>query len=289
VPSVAVIRVALVVLAIALGGCAQDERGDARGEAGRGAANATASPSSTTADPGAWAPVAGPLGRCGPQPPRLAHQRYRTFTLRGAGRILPAVAAGHGRTVVVLVHQTSGSGLCGWLDFAGRIADVPGQTAIAFDLCGYATADCPSGNTTLARQVEQVQLGIDAAVHRFHARRVVLVGASMGGSLTVHTAARDRRVDAAVDLSGPDAWDGARVHRRAADVRVPLLVVMADDEGPQEVAAARATAQAAGPGSTFLPAAHGHGYELLQDAAGDPTPVAERVLAWIAGEAPGRH
>jgi len=240
----------------------------------------TPSASVATATSAPWVALSRKLGRCGPQPPRLSTVHYRSSVLRDRGRVLPAVTTGWGRTVVVLVHQTDGGGLCGWLDFAARIAAVRGQRALAFDLCGYGDSDCPEGNTTPRRQVEQVRMAIDAA-ERQGARRVVLVGASMGGSLAVLTAAVDRRVDAVVDLSGPDEWRGAIVHRRAAGVRVPLLVAMATDEGPESVAAGRATAQAAGRG-TFVGADRGHGYELLADASGTPAPIADRVLAWIA-------
>lgn len=229
-----------------------------------------------------WAALPG-LGRCGLQPAELRDQHFRRTTLRAPGRTLPAVVAGRGRTVVLLVHQTDGGGLCGWLPFAARIAAVPGQVALAFDLCGYGEARCAAGNSSDAtQQVEQVRLAIDTAAHELHARRVVVVGASMGGSLAVLTAAQDPRVDAAVDLSGPEEWRGVHVSRRAADVHVPLLVAMADSEGADAVAAARATAGSAAPGSEFAGADAGHGYELLADADGSPTPIAERVLAWIA-------
>ena len=194
---------------------------------------------------------------------------------------MPAVTTGRGRTVAVLIHQTDGGGLCGWLDFAARIAEVPGQRALAFDLCGFGDAQCPGGNFAAQRQVDQVRMAIDEAV-RSGARRVVLVGASMGGSLAVLTAAADPRVDAVVDLSGPDAWRGASVHRRAAEVTVPMLVAMADDEAPQEVAAARAAARVAVDGS-FVDVTAGHGYDLLADADGRPTAMADRVLTAVAG------
>lgn len=233
-------------------------------------------------DPGPWAPLGAELGRCGPQPPRLAGQKFRTTTLRAPGRILPAVTTGTGRTVVVLVHQTDGGGLCGWLTFAARIAAAPGQMALAFDLCGFARSDCAEGNSAVARQVDQVEMAIDEA-ERLGARRIVVVGASMGGSLAVFTAARDHRVDAAVDLSGPDVWRDVVVRERASGVRVPLLVAMADDEGADAVAAARATAEAAGQGSEFVGAEAGHGYALLEESDGRPTPLSEQVLDWIAG------
>jgi pimeloyl-ACP methyl ester carboxylesterase len=248
--------------------------------AAEGSSPVAPTPSVTTPASTPWVALGRKLGRCGPQPPRLATVHYRTTRLRDRGRVLPAITTGRGRTVVVLVHQTDGGGLCGWLDFAARIAEVPGQQALAFDLCGFGDSDCPDGSTTPRSQVQQVQLAIDAA-GRLGARRIVVVGASMGGSLAVLTAAVDPRVDAVVDLSGPDDWRDAIVHRRAVDVRAPLLVAMAADEGPESVAAARATAQAAAHG-VFVGADRGHGYELLVDASGAPTPVAARVLDWIA-------
>lgn len=267
------IRTLVVGALLVVAGCGTE------GEAADRPSSPTPTRSSSTSAP--WASLPD-LGRCGPQPPELAHQRFRQMTLRAPGRQLPAVVTGDGPTVVVLVHQTDGGGFCGWLPFAARIAAVPGQTALAFDLCGYGDADCRAGSTATPRQVAQVRLAIDVAERDLHARRIVLVGASMGGSLTVLSAARDDRVDAAVDLSGPDEWQDVRVSRHAADVPVPLLVAMADDEGPEAVAAARATADAAAPGSAFVSASAGHGYELLEDVDGHPTPIAERVLAWIA-------
>ena len=233
-------------------------------------------------DAGPWQPLPG-LGRCGPQPPRLAHQRFAQTAVRGPGLVLPAVTAGHGRTVAVLVHQTNGNGFCGWLTFAQRVAQVPGQTALAFDLCGYGQSDCASGSTTIGRQVAQVRAAVDHAQRRLHARRIVLVGASMGGSLVVLAGARDPRVDAVVDLSGPDEWGGAAVHVHGAELRVPLLVAMSRGEHAEEVTAARSLADAAPPGSAFLVPDTGHGYELLETADGRPTALADEVLARIAG------
>jgi dienelactone hydrolase len=265
--------VALLTVA-SMAGC-----GDSATERSATDPTTAATPADTPGAAEPWVALGGELGRCGPQPPRLAAQQFRTLTLRAPGRVLPAVTTGSGGTVVVLVHQTDGGGFCGWLDFAARIAEA-GHTALAFDLCGYGHSNCAEGSTTIAKQVEQVRTAIDAAARRLHARRIVVVGASMGGSVTVHTAARDRRLDAAVDLSGPDGWNDAQVHRSADGVQVPLLVVMADDERAEELTHARETAGAAAHGE-FVEAPSGHGYELLAGADGNPTPIAERVLALI--------
>lgn len=282
-------RLVVVTTVLALSAaCASSPEGGGAASArpsGRSAAGTSTTPSHAAGpayDPGPWQALEG-LGRCGPQPPRLAHQRFTPTVVRGPGLVLPAVTAGRGRTVAVLLHQTDGNGFCGWLTFAQRVAQVPGQTALALDLCGYGESDCAAGSTTVGRQVAQVRAAIDYAQQRLHARRVVLVGASMGGSLAVLAAARDHRVDAVVDLSGPDEWGGVSVHRHGAELRAPLLVAMSDRERPEEVTAARSLAHAAPPGSAFARADSGHGYELLEAADGRPTALADQVLARIAG------
>lgn len=276
-------RIAVCVLALALVAACSENGGGSGVRDSRTGISVT--PTATTPapyDPGPWTSLPG-LARCGPQPPRLTGQRFERLTLRSAGRALPAVAVGRGGTVAVLVHQTDGGGFCGWLPFAARIAAVPGQAALAFDLCGYGASDCPDDRVDAASQVEQVRMAIDEAVRRFHPRRLVLVGASMGGSLAVLTAAVDRRPDAVVDLSGPDEWRDATVHERAAGVRAPLLVAMADSDGAAEVAAAKGTAEAAGAGSRFVGAGSGHGYALLEEPDGRPTTFSGELLDWISG------
>ena len=58
-------------------------------------------------------------------------------------------------------------------------------------------------------------------------------------------------------------------------IRVPVLVAMADDEGPDQVGGARRIVAHAPDGSRFLPADAGHGYDLLG-------PLGADVLAWVA-------
>ena len=278
-----VARITVGALALALvAACSEGDGDHGAQDVPRARVSATPNPSPEPYDPGQWSSLPG-LARCGPQPPRLAGQRFEKLTLRSAGRVLPAVAIGRGSTVAVLLHQTDGGGFCGWLPFAARIAAVPGQAALAFDLCGYGASDCPDEAVDAESQVEQVRMAIDEAVRRFHPRRVVLVGASMGGSLTVLTAEVDRSNDAAVDLSGPDKSPWALVHEQASGIRAPLLVAMADSDGAAEVAAAQQTAKAAGGDSRFVGADTGHGYALLEEADGRPTALSEQLLDWVAG------
>jgi dienelactone hydrolase len=282
---------ALLVALLALGGLAACSVGDGDGvdetvpaarESGPTPSPSPTATSTPAYDPLPWTVMDGPLDRCGPVPQRVVDQRFRPVVLRGpAGARLPAVSAGHGPTVAVLLHQTDGNGLCGWLGFAQQLARQRGVTALALDLCAYGAARCEGGY--VARQTDQVRLAVDHALDDLGARRVVLVGASMGGSLAVLTGAVDDRVDAVVDLSGPDEWSAPAVHRAARGLSVPALFAVARDEGEEEVAAMRRAAAAAPEGSELVLEESGHGYELLEEADGRPTRLARQVQAWVVG------
>ena len=242
-------------------------------------------PASSATPAVAWSTVRGRLDHCGPQPARVARQHFHYATLHAPGHsLLPAASLGRGRTVAVLLHQTSGAGMCGWLGFAEQIARDRRLTALMVDLCGYGTAHCGRGfGFVVGQQRRQVSLTLDYAEKHLHARRIVLVGASMGGSLAVIAAARDHRVDTLVDLSGPLEWRGAALADQVKGLGAPVLYAMADTEGPDAVAAARALARRSPAGSDFVAADSGHGYELLEDIDGRAGPLAPRVLGWIRG------
>lgn len=271
----------LLLVALLTAGCSGDGAG-----AGRLADPApTTAPASSAPAVAPWGVVSGRLDRCGPQPARVVRQHFHYTTLRAPGPSrLPAASLGRGRTVAVLLHQTSGAGMCGWLGFAERIARDPRLTALMVDLCGYGRSRCRGGfGFDVGHQRAEVSLAIDYAQRRLHARRIVLVGASMGGSLAVITAARDHRVDALVDLSGPLEWRGTALADEVAELDAPALYAMADTEGPGAVAAGRTLARRSPAGSDFVAADSGHGYELLEDVDGHALPLAPRVLDWITG------
>lgn len=237
-----------------------------------GTAPQAASPSAPTAPTEQpWRTIPGPLGRCGPQPAAAADAdlRYRVLRDPAVGRI-PSVTAGTGRTVAILLHQTDGNGLCGWLEHVPAFLAEPGVAVLAIDLCQYGAARCPRG----APATDAVALAVAHAREAMRAQRVVVVGASMGGSVALMSAARVDGIDTAVDLSGPVDWPGVEQVRGGRALRVPVLVAMADDEGPDQVGGARRIVAHAPAGSRFLPADAGHGYDLLE-------PLGADVLAWV--------
>ncbi|QIG41696.1 alpha/beta hydrolase [Nocardioides anomalus] len=280
------VRAAVVVLvAVAATGCGSGSSSrPAEPAPAPGAATATttgaASPSAA-----AWATLPGALGRCGPQPPRVQGASYEPLTLTdpAVGRI-PAVRLGTGSTALVLLHQTDGNGLCGWLPFL-PIAAAAGYTTLAVDLCRYGEARCrkvDDGTFTDADQVDPARLAVRYAREQLGARRVVVVGASMGGAVALMTGVAVPGLAGVVDLSGPADWPGLGTARGGRALPVPVLVAMADTEGAEAVAAARAVAAHAPAGSAFLAAPTSHGWDLVTGPEGEATPLTGPLLAWLA-------
>lgn len=182
-------------------------------------------------------------------------------------------------TVMVLLHQTGYLGLCGWGQFASEAAR-HGLRSLAVDLCGYGGSECADGQQAPPEQ--QVDLAAAHARDAMGAERVVLVGASMGGSRTVMAVAGGAEVDAWAVLSGPSTWDGTTLADLAPDVAargLPGLIAHAPDDTPSEYAAAQALATATG--AEFLDGDSGHGYELLTITMGGLRPDGEELLAFV--------
>jgi pimeloyl-ACP methyl ester carboxylesterase len=220
-----------------------------------------------------WATLDGPLARCGPQPAALGDADLRHAVLRDpvAGRI-PSVTSGRGRTVAVLLHQTDGNGLCGWLEHVPALTHGRGVAVLAIDVCPYGVARCDDD----VEPTDVVAAAVRHAREVMGADRVVVVGASMGGSVALISAASVDGIDAAVDLSGPTDWPGMERVDGGRAVRVPVLVAMADEEGPEQVALAQRIVARAPGSSRFLGAEAGHGYELVE-------PFLEDITGWVVG------
>ncbi len=133
------------------------------------------------------------------------------------------------RTAVVLAHQSNGD-LCEWAPFARRLA-ARGLFAFPFDLRGHGSSK--------GRQ-EYGRLGLDVAaavraVRSLGARRVVVVGASLGGIAGVVGAANARPpVTGVVAVSAPAEIAGRlNALPAAARLSVPTLYVAAEqDQSP---------------------------------------------------------
>ncbi len=241
-------------------------------------------------------PLTGIAAECGV--PQAAGRRTAMTTSDGVA--LSAIEAGNGKVGVVLLHQLRG-GSCGWWPYAVRLAGL-GYAVEVPDLRCFGASACPDGEGASRRH----DLDVAAAVERLEARgarRVVVVGASMGAAVTVSIASRPpKAVVAAIALSPPmsfPVWQP--VERRvgtagalAGQARIPLVLVTSpgDRDAPPELV--EAFARDSGARVTLLRLDRpGHGWNLLRSGvAGEEawTPVAaqsEQVIAQEAGAPEG--
>jgi dienelactone hydrolase len=138
---------------------------------------------------------------------------------------LEGAVLGQGKTGVVFAHQLAGD-RCQWLPFARELT-AKGYRALVFDMRGYGSSSGLDG-TYPDRDV----VAAAKELRRRGATRIVLVGASMGGTGVVVAAPGIRPpVSGLVDLSGPTGFGGVNALPAAKKLRAPALFVAGRDDG----------------------------------------------------------
>jgi pimeloyl-ACP methyl ester carboxylesterase len=128
----------------------------------------------------------------------------------------------------VLAHQLDGT-VCQWAPYAKRLASL-GFTAIAFDFRGHGESQTRAYPAS-RRWSADVAAAVKVA-RRLGAQKVVLVGASLGGTaVVVAAAAINPPVQGVVSLSGPADFglglDGLSAAKR---LQVPARFYAAEDD-----------------------------------------------------------
>jgi pimeloyl-ACP methyl ester carboxylesterase len=136
---------------------------------------------------------------------------------------------GRGTTAVVFAHESRG-GLCQWVPFARSFAR-RGYLTLAFDFRGYGKSQTPrrSASSRLAADV----IAAAKKTRSMGAKKVVLVGASMGGTAVIVAAANARTlVNGVIPVSAPTSYGRMDALKAAPRLQVPVLfIVGAGDEG----------------------------------------------------------
>lgn len=262
---------AFIAVVLAIAGCGSDASPESTGTK----ATETKATGTASAEASSTVPTQVPIQescRGGTPPPASIRQRRIDGP---GGTIINTAWLGKGSTAAVLLHQTDGNGLCGFLFYADFLAR-QGIQVVMMDFCGYGQSIC---ETPPAAPV-QVKLVTDAA-RAAGARKVVLVGASMGGSTAV-SAARITAADGIVDLSGPAEFGNSAIAKDAANVTMPALFAFSGTD-PADRAAVRAQLpKMPTKRKVFLSYDLGHGYDLLRDTlTGELGPLAGRVATFV--------
>jgi dienelactone hydrolase len=125
-----------------------------------------------------------------------------------------AYATGQGDTAVVLLHQADG-GLCQWTPYADGLTAI-GMRGFAIDIKGPTRVE----DTVAAVEYLRSQ----------GAKKVYLVGASMGGTTALSAAAKTP-VDGVVSLSAPSIYSGMDAVTAVKSVSVPVLFAAGELDG----------------------------------------------------------
>jgi dienelactone hydrolase len=180
--------------------------------------------------------------------------------------------------VIVLAHQ-GGASLCGWLPYASTLVRA-GLGVLAFDYRDYGLSGRPAKHWLL--------LGNDlaAAVARARAtgaKRVFLMGASLGGAAVVQNTA-SLQVAGRISLSGTRLWPGYGINEPLSlpRIRAPFLYVGSRDDWRAPLKEARGILRRIGAHDkhgAFYPGSF-HGWDLV-DGASFAARARALVLTWI--------
>jgi alpha-beta hydrolase superfamily lysophospholipase len=200
-----------------------------------------------------------------------------TYVRTADGVELYALDAGAGSTAVVLVHE-SPANLCGWLDYVPTLT-AAGFRVLAFDLRGFGHSTVPP--RVPFRAYDRDLAAMVARAHADGAKRVVLLGASYGGALSLTYAPR-LKVDGVISLSGETYLPSTHANPllSAPRLHVPLLIVGSRHDHYLPVADALALLRKAATKDkrTALYPGAWHGWDIVETA-----PYAASARALIAG------
>jgi pimeloyl-ACP methyl ester carboxylesterase len=158
-------------------------------------------------------PATGAVVRCAPKAGDVR------FTAADGTR-LAGHRFGRGDTAVVFAHMSRGS-LCQWVPYAQRLARM-GYLALPFDFRNYGDSQRRSFPAS-RRWAGDIAAAVKT-VRQLGAKKVFVVGASLGGSACVQAAANVKPlVNGVVSLSGAADLSGAI--EAAARLEVPALFV----------------------------------------------------------------
>jgi dienelactone hydrolase len=144
---------------------------------------------------------------------------------RAADRVrLAGHRFGRGTTAVVFAHERRG-GACDWIQYARRLAR-RGYLTIVFDFRGYGA----SQRSTKSRFPADVIAGAKLS-RSLGAKKVVLVGASMGGTSVLVAAASARpTVDGVVAVSAPSFYGDMNGVPAVRKLGVPVLYLAGNED-----------------------------------------------------------
>jgi dipeptidyl aminopeptidase/acylaminoacyl peptidase len=135
----------------------------------------------------------------------------------GDGRFLEGGLVGSGDVGIVLAHQAEAS-MCQWADYAHVLAK-RGYRVLALDF--PMLPDAPSDADSVVDAAKALRL--------LGAKRIVLMGASRGGTAVLDAAGKFK-ADAVIALSAPASYNGSDALQGVETSTAPLLIAVGEED-----------------------------------------------------------
>lgn len=199
------------------------------------------------------------VGRPATSAPSVSFATSDGLTLRGH-------VFGSGDAWIILSHMFPDDQTA-WFPFAGELAG-RGYHVLTYDFRGYGESDGQ-------KQIDRIDRDLAAAtayVRQQHPRRIVLVGASMGGTASVIVASAGAG-DGLITLSAPMTFRG--LNAGDSPLTLPTLFISSQEDDDNQVSAQTFYENASGEKSIDILPGSAHGIGLLS------SPQAPQVRADI--------
>ena len=212
-----------------------------------------------------------------PTPPNIPFHEI-SFTTSDHVKLV-GLLYGQGKTMVICSHMNQSS-LADWRDsgIPERLAAL-GYQVLLYDFRGFGGSD---GDP----ETDVLNVDLTAAVNFSHqqgATKIVLMGASMGGTASLNVATT-QKVAAVISLSGPQAFGVNVTDTDLKAMTVPKLFIDSQDDEPFVSDAKHMYALSADPKEIYIYPGENHGTAILGGSNGDDPAL--RILHFIQQYAP---
>jgi len=161
-----------------------------------------------------------------------------------------------------------------WYSFAEVVA-LRGLTSLTFDFRGYGNSEGP-------QEIARIDRDLAGAVHyakHSGARRIVLIGASMGGTAALKVSAAEP-IDAVVVFSPPISFWGLSSEEVLPSIRAPKFFLVSEKEMNVSVQSVRNQFKIAPePKKLEIVAGSAHGSRMLEGEQGKK--IQEKILKFV--------
>ena len=209
----------------------------------------------------------------------LSHDSIRPASFTTADHIqLEGLIYGYGKTMIICTHMSNNT-YDAWIDtgMPQQLATL-GYAVLLFNFRGY-------GASQGSQDPSFLDVDLRAAVNfaqRQGATRIVLMGASMGGTAALKVAA-EIQMTAVISLSGPLSFGVSVTDNELRAMTMPKLFLASADDAPFSGAATHMYEVASAPKQIHIYPGTAHGTQLLANL---DTDAAQLILHFIEQYAP---